>query len=254
MNIRLTAALAALLFCLRPACNAAAQQPGPDQTRSLWMTLLTKDRSGAQYLQLWQDGTLLSRVAKGEAAQTRLGAVPAATAKEFFRLLEDSDILEDSAVRYQYENLASLELLEISAYRYGDLRYARLPLQRLGKSMKQLLMEIRQTSAKLPVSTNAALFLCAVPLSKEKIAAEEGKMGRSLAFTQLETAVIEDCPLLATSLYRPRQLVPLPAKTDEKQLLDFITEHEIKNFRDKFYLDTPRGKFRVEMLVPNQKP
>lgn len=254
MKIRLAAVLAALLLCPRTANCADAPAPLPDQTRSLWMTLLPKDRSGAQYLQLWQDGTLLSRVDKGQAAQTRLGAVSTATAVEFFRMLDESDVLEGGAARYQYENLATLELMEISGYRDGDLRYARMPLQRLGKTMKQLLGEIRKTSAAIPVSGRAALFLRAVPLDKDEVAAEESRMGRSLAFSAMETAVLEDCPALAASLYRPRQLVPMQSEQDTKRLYDFLAEHEIKNFRDRFYLDTPRGMFRVEMLVPNRKP
>jgi len=250
MKKRLLLTLAMLLLS-QPVCRAQqAEDEAPGSV--MWMTLWTKGKKAEQYMELRKDGALVSRTEAKKAALTRRGTVDTKLAEQFFRLLGESGLLEDSAPRAHFEDMSSQELADISAYRYGELRHSGLPLAIMSKPLKEALAKIKKAADGLPSWKGPYLFMSAEPLSQEDVENEELRLNRLVRFTEMKTADMERFPPIVTALYRPRRLIELPEKKDGDALLAFIKAADIKNFGDSFYIATDRGRFKIQLLAPNK--
>ena len=251
MKKRVIFLLAGLLLLAPPLCRAQqTEDEAPGAT--MWMTLWTKDKKAAQYLELRRDGSLLSRTEAKKAALTRRGTVDIKLAEQFFKLLGESGLLEDNTLRARFEDMSSQELADLSAYRYGELRHAALPMAIMDKPLKETLAKIKKAADSLPSWRGPYLFLSAEPLSPEDVENEELSLNRLVRFTAMKTADMERFPLIVTALYRPRRLIELPEKKDGDALLAFIKTADIKNFGDYFYISTDRGRYKIRLLAPNK--
>jgi len=251
MKNTITALLAALLLIAPHSCRA--QQPEDEIPGStLWMTLWGKEKKTAQYIQLKQDGTLVCRNEAKKAALTRRGTIDGRLAAKFFAELAESGLLEDTPSTARFENFDTQELLDVSAYRYGELRHTLIPIHFLDKAFKETLAKVKKAADGLPSWNGPYLFMTAIPLSKEDVENEELFQGRIIRFTTMQTADLESFPILVTALYRPRLFIELQEKQDGDALLAFIKTANIKNFGDYFYLATDRGRFKIQILQPNK--
>ncbi|HOX22107.1 MAG TPA: hypothetical protein PLL10_01480 [Elusimicrobiales bacterium] len=244
-------ALSVVLLAAAVCCRAQQDDYLPAE-QTLWLKLSTKDSKAWQYLQLWRDGAVLVHNEAKKSALTRKGTLRPSQAESFFRAINESAVFE-GGVRYRrYEDMASLELLELSAYRHGELRYARMPLALLETGIKKQLAEIKNAADKMPPSRTAQYFLLAEPLARDAVSREEYGMGHVVKFSKMETAALEDFQPLAEAVYKPRRLMELPDKKDAELLKAFISKRKIKDYGGYFYLDLPRGKFKVQLLNANK--
>lgn len=249
------AAFALLAFAAAGAAWASSRHGAFAATEeAAWMNIVSQKKGFVDYyFEIGQDGSVLVRDESAGALTVKRGRIKAMYAKDFFREIKNSDILNaqtgtgSKMVHYKGDQL------QISAYINGELRRFEAPLNKFGEAFSHAMSEARKAAEQLPAEEKAAGFLSAQPLVGRMREDFISRVGQNHDFKLIETYDLQKNKSLMAAVRQPHRLIPLESEKDVKAVADFIALHGIYGLRDLFYVKTTRGEFRFRIQYSPRK-
>ncbi|HAT73133.1 MAG TPA: hypothetical protein DCS63_09985 [Elusimicrobia bacterium] len=239
--IAVLAACAATLAAFRPP-----EQRG--SVKAAWMTILSPKTGGEYYLELAQDGRAIMREETRKRLLTRRGIVKPQLVRDFFREIDNSEIINSQSVKRSRMVAYDGDVLRISAYVSGELARTEAPLGDFGEAFAHAFGEVKKAAAALPPETALSAFLCAEPLKGEALDAFRGEIAVDGEIKYIETEDISRIKPLMAAIKEPHRLVPLETEAEVRELQDFVTAMRLYGLRALFYLPSTRGTFKCRVI------
>ena len=248
-------AIALLAVSAAGAAWAARHGAFTATEEAAWMNIVSKKKGFVDYyFEIGQDGAVIVRdESKAGEVTIRRGRIKSMFAKDFFREIKSSDILNAQSGTGSKMVFYKGDLLRISAYINGELRRFEAPLNKFGEAFSYAMTEARKAAEKLPADETMAGFLSAEPLEGQLRDTFLSRVGQDYEFNLVETYDLQKNKPLMTAVKQPHRLIPLESEKDIKAVSDFITRHKIYGMRDLFYIKTTRGEFRFRMQYSRKK-
>ncbi len=240
------AASAAALCGLRPYNQAA-------RAKAVWMQVSSIKTGQGYYLEVGLDGQALMRTDSSKAIVTRRGSIKPQLVKDFFREIENSEIINSQNVKQSKMIFYRGDMIKISAYISGELTRTEAPLNNFGEAFSYAFTEVRKAAAALPVETGVQGFLRAEPVEGDALDAFRQKAAANGEVKTLETYDILKVPALMAAIKEPYRLVPLENEAAVKELRGFISARKLYGLRTLFYVPSTRGTFKCEVLEADRK-
>jgi len=240
------AATAAALAAFRPYSQVA-------RSKAAWMTVSAIKTGQEYYLEVAQDGQAVMREETSKSLITRRGAIKPQLAKDFFREIENSEIINSQNVKRSKMVFYRGDLLKISAYISGELTRTEAPLNNFGEAFSYALNEVKKAVAVLPEETGVRYFLRAETVEGEELDAFKLKAAVDGEVRNIETAELKKVKPLLAAVKEPFRLVPIESPEILKELRDFISVHQLYGLRTLFYLPCTRGVFKCQLLDARRK-
>lgn len=219
-----------------------------------WMNVISKKKGFVDYyFEIGQDGSVIVRDESKDGVTVRRGRIKAMYAKDFFREIKNSDILNAQMSTGSKMVFYKGDQLQISAYINGELRRFKAPLNKFGEAFSYAMTEARKAAEKLPEDETLAGFLSAQPLEGAMRDDFISRVGQDYDFKLVETYDLQKNKNLMAAVKQPHRLIPLESDKDINAISDFITRHKIYGLRDLFYVKTTRGEFRFRIQYSLKK-
>ena len=138
-------ALTLLLACA--AAHAFRPYSKGAQVKTSWMTVSSVKTGQQYYMEVAEDGTVITRTEARNVLSTRRGKIPQQLAKDFFREIESSDIIASQSTIDNKLVFYKGEILNISAYISGELKRIETPLNNFGEAFSYAFGEVKKASA-----------------------------------------------------------------------------------------------------------
>jgi hypothetical protein len=243
------AVLAALVLAAAGAAWASSRHGAFKAVEEAsWMNLVSRKKGFVDYyFEIGQDGSVIVRDESKDGVTVRRGTIKAMYAKDFFREIKSSDILNAQTGTGSKMVYYKGDQLQISAYINGELRRFEAPLNKFGEAFSYAMTEARKAAEKLPADEKIAGFLSAQPLAGPMRDDFFSRVGQDYDFKLVETYDLQKNKHLMAAVKQPHRLIPLESDKDVKAVSDFITRHKIYGMRDLFYVKTTRGEFRFRI-------
>jgi hypothetical protein len=240
------AASAAALCGFRPYNSAS-------RAKAAWMTVSSLKTGQGYYLEVGLDGQALMRTESAKAIITNRGAVKPQLAKDFFREIENSEIINSQNVKQSKMVFYRGDMIKISAYISGELTRTEAPLNNFGEAFSYAFNELKKSVAALPQASALQGFLRAEPVEGDALDSFRQKAAVDGEVKNIETYDIQKIPALMAAIREPHRLVPLENEAAVKELRDFITSRKLYGLRTLFYVPSTRGTFKCEVLEADRK-
>ncbi len=246
-----------LLLVAALAMSAAALtgfRPYSQATRSkaAWMTVSSIKTGQEYYLEVGLDGQALMRTENSKSIVTNRGTIKPQLVKDFFREIENSEIITFQNVKQSKMVFYRGDLMKISAYISGELTRTEAPLNNFGEAFSYAFGEVKKAVSALPRETGLQGFLRAEPVEDEALAAFRAKAAVDGEVKNIETYNLQKIPPLMAAIREPHRLVPLESEATLKELREFITARKLYGLRTLFYVPSTRGTFKCEVLDANR--
>ena len=228
-------------FAFRPYAQKAA-------AKASWMSVSALKTGSDYYMEIAQDGRAMMRTESKNSATTRRGRIPEQLAKDFFREIENSEVINaqsDSAGKMVFYRG---EVLKISAYINGELRRVGAPLNTFGEAFSYAFSEAKKNIGKLPLEKNLYGFLSAEPLGGDALDQFRENASKEREVKNIETYDIKKVKPLFDAITQPYRLIPLESRSDLKDIRDFISLYQLYGLRRLFYVPSTRGVFKCQIL------
>jgi hypothetical protein len=249
------AVLAALVLAAAGAAWASSRHGAFKAVEEAsWMNLVSRKKGFVDYyFEIGQDGSVIVRDESRSSLTVKRGRIKAMYAKDFFREIKSSDILNAQTGTGSKMIYYKGDQLQISAYINGELRRFEAPLNKFGEAFSYAMSEARKEAEKLPPDEKVAGFLSAQPLVGPMREDFISRVGQDHDFRLIETYDLQKNKNLMAAVKQPHRLIPLESEKDVKAIADFITRHGIYGLRDLFYVKTTRGEFRFRIQYSLKK-
>ncbi|HAH32166.1 MAG TPA: hypothetical protein DCL44_07625 [Elusimicrobia bacterium] len=236
-----------ILFCAASA--ALAYRPYGQKTvpKVSWMNVSAPKTEKKLYMEISQDGRVMMRTETKTASITRRGVIRAQLAKDFFREIESSEILnfqngvENKMIFYRGQ------VLSISAYINGELRRVDAPLNSFGEAFSHAFGEAKKNMEKLPPDKKLYGFLSAEPIEGEELDRFRSHASKEHIIKDIETYDIQKVKPLFDAIKQPYRLIPLQKRDDTKDIQLFISVYQLYGISKLFYLPSTRGVFKCQL-------
>ena len=169
--------LAAIALCAGSLCALRPYNQGV-KAKASWMTVSSIKTGRQYYMEVAQDGQALLREENSKSISTRRGAIKPQLVKDFFREIENSEIINSQNVKKSKMVFYQGEVLRISAYISGELTLTEAPLNNFGEAFSYAFGEVKKAVDGLPFDDKTRAFLRAVPLEKDELEAFEARESR----------------------------------------------------------------------------
>lgn len=232
---------AAALCGLRPYNQAV-------RSKAAWMTVSSIKTGLGYYLEVGLDGQAIMRTENAKGVVTNRGAIKPQLVKDFFREIDNSEIINSQNVKQSKMVFYRGDMIKISAYISGELTRTEAPLNNFGEAFSYAFNEIKTAVSALPRETRLQGFLRAEPVTDDALAAFRAKVAVDGEVKTIETYDIQKLPALMAAIKEPHRLVPLENEEIMKQLQDFISSRKLYGLRTLFYVPSTRGTFKCEVL------
>ncbi len=224
------------------------------RSKAAWMTVSAIKTGQEYYLEVAQDGQALMREESFKSLTTRRGRISAQLVKDFFREIDNSEIMNLQNVRRSKMIFYQGEILNISAYISGELTRTESPLNNFGEAFSHAFVELKKVVSGLPQETGVRAFLRAEPIEGEELDTFRGKAAKEDGEVKnIETYDIQKIKPLMAAIQEPHRLIPLETEADAKELQDFISARQLYGLRTLFYLPSTRGTFKCQVLEASRK-
>jgi hypothetical protein len=233
------------------ACALAAFRPYNQGTsnKAAWMTVSSLKTGQAYYMEVAQDGSAVLREETAKALITRRGKIKPMLVKDFFREIDNSEIINSQNVKQSKMVFYKGEMMKISAYISGELTRTEAPLNNFGEAFSYAFNEVRKAIDKLPEEKALPGFLSAEPVEGDALDSFREKAPRvDGEIKNLETEDIRRVKPLMAAIKEPYRLVPLESDAALKELQDFVSAHQLVGLRTLFYVPSTRGTFKCEVV------
>lgn len=240
------AAVAASLSAFRPYNQGA-------RSKAAWMTVSAIKTGQEYYLEVAQDGQAVMREETSKSVITRRGAIKPQLVKDFFREIENSEIINSQNVKRSKMVFYQGEILKISAYISGELTRTEAPLNNFGEAFSYAFNEVKKAVAVLPQEKNIISFLRAETVEGEALDSFRAKVEVDGEVKNIETDDLKTVKPLMTAVKEPHRLVPIETREALKELQEFISSRRLYGLRTLFYVPSTRGTFKCELLETDRK-
>lgn len=242
------ALLAAALLAAAPALALRPYNQGV-KAKASWMTVSSIKTGRQYYLEVAQDGQAMLREENSKSISTRRGAIKPQLVKDFFREIDNSEIINSQNVKKSKMVFYQGEVLRISAYISGELTLTEAPLNNFGEAFSYAFGEIKKAVSGLPVDDKTRAFLRAVPLEKDELEAFEARESRDgEGVKPIETYDLQKIKPLIAAIKEPNRLIPLENEDVVRELREFASSRQLSGQRNDFYVPSTRGTFKCEVL------
>ena len=225
---------------------AMAQNRSNAKVKAIWMREINQKNDSDFYLEVAQDGSILSREESGGAIASRQGKITARFAKDLIRETERSEVF--SGHSKSGEDFLKSGGLKVYAYISGELTIAEATLSELGKNFYHALTELTKEVSNLPIKKDIAGLLYCETVPEENLPAINKRIAIDGVIEIVETADIKKFPPLLSAVIDPGRMIPLEDKIKTRQLSDFIEKYDLLGSRNEFILPSTRGTFTCHML------
>ena len=239
---------ALLLIFAGQAARAFRPYAKGAQVKTSWMTVSSVKTGQQYYMEVAEDGTVVTRTETRNVIVTRRGKIPQQLAKDFFREIESSDIIASQSTIDNKLVFYKGEILNISAYISGELKRIETPLNNFGEAFSYAFGEVKKASAKLPVDKKLKGFLTAETLEGPELQEFQHTADKDGESKIIETYDIQKAAPLLSAIKQPSRLIPLETAEQVKEIQDFISSHQLSGLRKLFYLPSTRGTFKCQIL------
>lgn len=243
------------LAVLAAALCAAAPYNQPARSQNAWMTVSSIKTGREYYLEVTQDGKALLREESLQKLVTRRGRIPAQLARDFFREIDNSEVMNSQNIKKSRMVFYKGEILRISTYINGEQNRTESPLNNLGEAFSHALGEIKKAALKMPQETAMRAFISAEPVEGDALDAFHETTARNGEVKTIETYDIQKIKPLMAAIRQPYRLIPLETDAEEKELQVFISTKQLYGLSHQFYLPSTRGTFKCQVLeVTKRQP
>ncbi len=240
------AASAAALTAFRPYSQGA-------RTKAAWMTVSAIKTGQEYYLEVAQDGRAILREETSKSVVTRRGTIKTQLVKDFFREIENSEIINSQNVKQSKMVFYRGDILKISAYISGELTRTEAPLNNFGEAFSYAFNEVKKAVAVLPQEKKVLSFLRAETVEGEALDAFRGKVEVGGEVKNIETEDLQTIKPLMAAVKEPHRLIPIETAVQLKELQDFISSRRLYGLRTLFYVPSTRGTFKCQLLETDRK-
>lgn len=235
---------AGLLWAVRPP--SATLEPD-----AAWMRLYSAGSAQSYYLEITKASVVTTRTESKSSIVTRRGKISKRLVKDFFQELENSEVFDSPETDRSRFLFYKGTMIRLSTYINGELRNVDVPFKSFGDGFAYAFKQIRSQALKLKLLKKSLKgFIAVEPLSKVELKKfqKKSKTGIwTISLVKIETSDITRVKSLAKAIVRPYRLIPMDSK-QMKKLNKFVAEHNLKGFRDLFYISASRGEFRCLIL------
>jgi hypothetical protein len=245
------AVCAAALCAFRPYNQSA-------KAKTAWMTISALKTGQEYYLELSQDGKAVMREETSRSLLTRRGSIQPQLVKDFFREIDNSEIINSQNVKQSKMFFYRGDMMKISAYISGELTRTEAPLNNFGEAFSYAFGEVKKAVAALPQEKTLPGFLRAEPVEGDALEALREKIAVGGEVRNIETNDINRIKPLMAAIKEPHRLIPLETEAAAKELQDFVSTRQLYGLRTLFYVPSTRGTFKCEVIAavraqPEQK-
>ncbi|OGS05949.1 MAG: hypothetical protein A3I76_03855 [Elusimicrobia bacterium RIFCSPLOWO2_02_FULL_61_11] len=240
------AAAAASLTAFRPYSQGA-------RSKAAWMTVSAIKTGQEYYLEVAQDGQAVMREENSKSVITRRGAIKPQLVKDFFREIENSEIINSQNVKRSKMVFYRGDVLKISAYISGELTRTEAPLNNFGEAFSYAFNEVKKAVSVLPQEKKLISFLRAETVEGEALDSFRAKVEVDGEVKNIETDDLKQIKPLMTAVKEPHRLVPIETREALKELQEFISSRRLYGLRTLFYVPSTRGTFKCELLETDRK-
>lgn len=241
-------ALLTALLCIAAAAGYARLYEAKAKAKAAWMTVSSIKTGQEYYLEVAQDGQAVMREETAKSVLTRRGAIKPFLAKDFFREIENSEIINSQNVKQSKMVFYQGDMLKVSAYISGELTRTVAPLNNFGEAFSYAFGEVKKAVAVLPVETGLRAFLRAEPVEGEELDSYRDKAAVDGELKRLETNELQKVKALMAAIKEPYRLVPIEDEAALRELQDFITSRQLYGLRTLFYLTSTRGTYKCSVM------
>lgn len=248
-RLLLTAALAAsaaALAAFRPYSQGA-------HSKAAWMTVSAIKTGQEYYLEVAQDGQAIMREENAKSVTTRRGAIKTQFVKDFFREIENSEIINSQNVKRSKMVFYQGDILKISAYISGELTRTEAPLNNFGEAFSYAFSEVRKAVSVLPQEKKVLFFLRAETVEGEALDSFRSKVEVDGEVKNIETDDLKTIKPLMAAVKEPHRLIPIETPETLKELQEFISSRRLYGLRTLFYVPSTRGTFKCQLLETERK-
>ncbi|MDD2805755.1 MAG: hypothetical protein PHV33_09380 [Elusimicrobiales bacterium] len=239
--------LAAALLAAAPAADARLYEAAA-KAKAAWMTVSSIKTGQEYYLEVAQDGQAVLREETSKSVLTRRGAIKPFLAKDFFREIENSEIINSQNVKQSKMVFYRGDMLKVSAYISGELTRTVAPLNNFGEAFSYAFGEVKKAVTALPVESKLRAFLRAEPVEGDELNSYRDKAAVDGELKVLETAELQKVKELMAAIKEPFRLVPIENEERLRELQEFITSRQLYGLRTLFYLTSTRGTYKLQVL------
>lgn len=225
---------------------AMAQNRSNAKVKAVWMREINAKNDSDFYLEVAQDGSILSREESGGAVTSRQGKITARFAKDLIRETERSDVF--SGHSKSGTDFMKTGGMKVYAYISGELTIADATLSELGKNFDHALTELTKEVSNLPIKKDIAGLLYCETVPEKNLPSVNKKIAIDGVIEIVETADVKKFPPLLSAVLDPGRMIPLEDKAKTRQLSDFIEKYDLLGSRSEFILPSTRGTFTCHML------
>ena len=240
------AVCAAALTAFRPYSQGA-------NSKASWMTVSAIKTGQEYYLEVAQDGSAIMREENAKSVITRRGSIKTQFVKDFFREIENSEIINSQNTKQSKMVFYRGDMLKISAYISGELTRTEAPLNNFGEAFSYAFNEVKKAVAVLPQEKKVLSFLRAETVEGEALEAFRAKVLVDGEVANIETEDLRTIKPLMAAIKEPHRLIPIETPEALKELQDFIYTRHLYGLRTLFYVPSTRGTFKCQLLETDRK-
>jgi hypothetical protein len=246
MAAALLAVCAAGLSAYRPYDRKAA-------AKAAWMTASSIKTGQEYYLEVSQDGQAVMREETSRSIVTRRGVIKTFLVKDFYREIENSEIINSQNVKQSKMVFYRGDILKISAYISGELTRTEAPMNNFGEAFAYAFGEVKKAVAALPQEEGLKAFLRAEPVEGDELASFRSKAGLDGEVKVIETADLQKVKPLMAAIKEPFRLIPIEDEARLKELQAFVHSRQLYGLLTEFYVPSTRGTFKCTLLDAARK-
>jgi len=226
----------------------------PARSKAAWMTVSSIKTGQGYYLEVGLDGRALMRTESAKTVVTNRGSIKPQLVKDFFREIDNSEIINSQNVKQSKMVFYQGEMMKISAYISGELTRTEAPLNNFGEAFSYAFGEVKKAVDGLPFDDKTRAFLRAVPLEKDELEAFEARESRDgEGVKPIETYDLQKIKPLIGAIKEPNRLIPLETEDVVRELREFASSRQLSGQRNDFYVPSTRGTFKCEVLDTSRK-
>jgi len=242
-----------LIFCFLLAFGArqadALRPYGKGvEAKVSWMTISSLQTGQEYYLEVAADGAAVTRSVAKNAIVTKRGKIAVQLVKDFFREIENSEIINSQGNASSKMVFYKGDILNISAYINGELRTIASPLNKFGEAFSYAFGEVRKAAAELADEHALKGFLTAELIEGDALTQLQMKASKDQELKIIETYDIQKVAPLLRAIKQAHRLIPLETADEVKEIRDFISTRQLYGLRQLFYLPSTRGTFKCQIL------
>jgi hypothetical protein len=242
----LLAFCAAGLWAYRPYDRKAA-------AKAAWMTASSIKTGQEYYLEVAQDGQAMMREGTSRSVVTRRGTIKTFLVKDFYREIENSEIINSQNVKQSKMVFYRGDILKISAYISGELTRTEAPMNNFGEAFAYAFGEVKKAVAALPQEEQLKAFLRAEPVEGDELASFRSKAGVDGEVRVIETVDLQKVKPLMAAIKEPYRLIPIEDEAGLKELQAFVHSRQLYGLLTEFYVPSTRGTYKCTLLDAARK-